>query len=50
MNVPFLQDVFSTHTLNATEWLVLLAAAPAIVPVLEAAKWIERRGWFGKMD
>jgi hypothetical protein len=24
--------------------------AATIAPVLEPAKWMERRGWFGRMD
>jgi Ca2+-transporting ATPase len=48
--VPFLQDAFGTFALNAAEGLVLLGVAASVVPVLETAKWMERRGWFGKMD
>jgi Ca2+-transporting ATPase len=48
--VPFLQDAFGTSSFTATEWLVLLGVAASVVPVLETAKWMERRGWFGDMD
>jgi Ca2+-transporting ATPase len=48
--VPFLQDAFGTFAFSATEWLVLLGVAASVVPVLEAAKWMVRRGWFGEMD
>lgn len=48
--VPFLQDAFGTFALNATEWLALVGVAASVVPVLETAKWMERRGWFGEMD
>jgi Ca2+-transporting ATPase len=50
MYVPFLQDAFGTFALDAVEWLVLLGVAGSVVPVLETAKWMERRGWFGEMD
>jgi len=50
MYVPFLQDAFGTFALSVTEWLVLVGVAATVVPVLEAAKWMERRGWFGEMD
>ena len=48
--VPFLQDAFGTFAFSAAEWLVLLGVAASVVPVLEAAKWMVRRGWFGEMD
>ncbi len=50
MYVPFLQDAFGTSALSAIEGLVLFCVAASVVPVLEAAKWMERRGWFGEMD
>jgi Ca2+-transporting ATPase len=50
MYVPFLQDAFGTSALSAYEWLVLLCVAASVVPIIEAAKWMERRGWFGEMD
>ena len=48
--VPFFQDVFGTNSLSATEWLVLFAVAFSVVPVLEIAKAMARRGWFGELD
>jgi Ca2+-transporting ATPase len=48
--VPFLQDAFGTFAFSAAEWLVLLGVAASVVPVLEAAKWMVRHGWFGEMD
>jgi Ca2+-transporting ATPase len=48
--VPFLQDAFGTFAFSAAEWFVLLGVAASVVPVLEAAKWMVRRGWFGEMD
>ena len=50
MYVPFLQNAFGTYALSAAEWLGLVVVAASVVPVLEAAKWMERRGWFGEMD
>ncbi len=50
MYVPFLQDAFGTSALSVTEWIALAGIAATVVPVVEAAKWMERRGWFGEMD
>ncbi|MGB5167624.1 MAG: cation-translocating P-type ATPase [Acidimicrobiia bacterium] len=50
MYVPFLQDAFGTSALSVAEWLALFGVAASVVPVLEAGKWMERRGWFGEMD
>jgi Ca2+-transporting ATPase len=48
--VPFLQEPFGTYPLTLNEWLLIAALAVTIVPVLETAKWMERRGWFGHVD
>jgi Ca2+-transporting ATPase len=50
MYVPFLQDAFGTSALSVVEWLALFGVAASVIPVLEAGKWMERRGWFGEMD
>jgi Ca2+-transporting ATPase len=47
---PFLQGVFQTFSLTLVDWLIVAGLAFTISPVLELAKWLERRGWFGKMD
>ncbi|MGH9881948.1 MAG: cation transporting ATPase C-terminal domain-containing protein, partial [Pyrinomonadaceae bacterium] len=47
--VPFLRDMFATFSLPLADWLIILSLAFTISPVLELAKWMERRGWFGKM-
>jgi P-type Ca2+ transporter type 2C len=47
--VPFLHDAFGTYYLPFVDWLIIGGLAVTIVPVLELAKWMERRGWFGKM-
>jgi len=47
--VPFLHDALGTFYLPLVDWAIVLALALTISPVLELAKWMERRGWFGKM-
>ena len=48
--VPFLHEAFSTYTLPLVDWLIVGGLAVTIVPVLELVKWMERKGWFGKME
>ena len=48
--LPFLHDAFGTYSLPLTDWLLVGALAFTIVPVLELAKWMERRGWFGVVE
>jgi P-type Ca2+ transporter type 2C len=48
--LPLLQVPFGTFGLPGEDWLIILAASFTVSPVLEIAKWMERRGWFGKMD
>ena len=48
--VPFLENVFGTLALPLKDWLIIVAAALTVSPVLELAKWMERRGWFGKLQ
>ena len=45
--LPLLQEAFGTYPLTGADWAFLLPAAFSVVPVLETAKWMERRGWFG---
>jgi Ca2+-transporting ATPase len=47
--VPLLERVFGTYAITTTDWLVIVAAAFTISPVLELAKWMERRGWLGEL-
>jgi Ca2+-transporting ATPase len=47
---PFLQDAFGTVAFTPIRWIILVGVAASVVPVLEVAKWMERRGWFGEMD
>jgi Ca2+-transporting ATPase len=46
---PFLHDAFGTFSLPLHDWAIVLALALTIMPVLELAKWMERRGWLGKL-
>jgi Ca2+-transporting ATPase len=47
--VPFLHDAFGTYYLPLVDWLIIGGLSFTIVPILEMAKWMERRGWFGNM-
>ncbi|MFH1858550.1 MAG: cation-translocating P-type ATPase [Candidatus Omnitrophota bacterium] len=46
---PFLHKPFSTFGLSPADWMAVLSAAGTILPVLELAKWMVRRDWFGKV-
>jgi Ca2+-transporting ATPase len=35
--------------LSGTDWIIVVGVAMTIVPVLEVAKWMQRRGWFGEL-
>ena len=48
--VPFLANVFGTLALPLRDWLIIVAAALTVSPILELAKWMERRGWFGELQ
>jgi Ca2+-transporting ATPase len=48
--VPFLQSAFGTYSLPLADWLIAGGLAFTVSIVLELAKWIERRGWFGPLD
>jgi len=47
--LPVLQEPFGTFNLTPADWVVIMLAAFTVVPVLELAKWLERRGLFGTM-
>jgi Ca2+-transporting ATPase len=47
--LPFLHEPFGTFSLPLVDWLIVVALAFTVSPVLELAKWMERRGWFGKL-
>jgi Ca2+-transporting ATPase len=50
INVPFLQGAFGTTSLSGEEWLRVGGLAFLIVPVLETAKWLVRRGSLGEPE
>ncbi|MGZ5429138.1 MAG: cation-translocating P-type ATPase, partial [Thermoanaerobaculia bacterium] len=47
--VPVLNKPFGTFPLPLMDWVIVAAAAFTVSPVLEIAKWMERRGWFGSL-
>jgi Ca2+-transporting ATPase len=47
--IPFLREPFGTFSLTPVDWAIILAASFTISPVLELAKWMLRKGWFGQM-
>jgi len=47
---PFLHEPFSTVSLPLVDWAIVVVLAFTVSPVLELAKWMERRGWFGEMS
>jgi P-type Ca2+ transporter type 2C len=49
VNLPILEKPFSIVALHAGDWALVGCAALSIVPVLEAAKAMARRGWFGQL-
>ena len=48
--VPFLHEWFGTFSLSLVDWVIILIMSATVSPVLELAKWMERRGWFGKWN
>ncbi|HYG63512.1 MAG TPA: HAD-IC family P-type ATPase, partial [Thermoanaerobaculia bacterium] len=48
--LPVLQEPFGTFPLSAADLAIIGGLSLTISPVLELAKWMERRGWFGRMD
>ena len=49
VHLPVLHAPFGTYSLPPADWAIVVLAAFTVSPVLEVAKWMERRGWFGKM-
>ncbi len=45
--LPILQPAFRTYNLDVQDWTIIGVLALTILPVLEATKWMVRRGWFG---
>jgi Ca2+-transporting ATPase len=48
--LPFLHGPFNTYALPLIDWLIVGGLAVTIIPVLEIAKWMERKGWLGRID
>ncbi|MEW6287012.1 MAG: cation-translocating P-type ATPase [Chloroflexota bacterium] len=48
--VPALHEPFNTFSLPLVDWLIVGALSLTISPVLEFVKWMERKGWLGKME
>ena len=47
--LPVLHAPFGTFALTTVDWAIVVVAALTIVPVLEAAKALARRGAFGEL-
>jgi len=47
--LPFLHEPFGTYSLSLVDWLIVIILSFTVSPILEAAKWLQRRGWFGKL-
>lgn len=47
--LPLLQTPLGTFSLPLIDWVIVVALAFTVSPVLEVAKWMERRGWFGEL-
>jgi P-type Ca2+ transporter type 2C len=47
--LPFLHAAFNTFSLPWEDVVIVLSLAITVVPVLEIAKWMARKGWFGSM-
>ncbi len=47
--LPFFQHAIGTYSLSFEDWLIGGSVAATICPVLETAKLLERRGWFGPL-
>ncbi|MBU4271966.1 MAG: cation-translocating P-type ATPase [Planctomycetes bacterium] len=50
VHVPLLHEPFGTFSLPPVDWAIVIILAFTVSPVLEIAKWLERRGWFGEMS
>jgi len=44
VHLPVLQEPFGTYSLTLSNWTIVVAVAFSVVPVLEAAKAVLRRG------
>jgi Ca2+-transporting ATPase len=42
--VPWLEEPFGTFSFSLSDWLTVVGVAFTVVPVIEAVKWIDRKG------
>ncbi len=47
--LPVLHPIFDTFSLPLMDWVIIIALAVTVIPVLELGKWMERHGWFGRL-
>jgi Ca2+-transporting ATPase len=48
--LPFLHRPFGTYSLPWIDWAIIIGLAFTVSPMLELAKWMERKEWFGKLN
>ncbi|MBK7597675.1 MAG: cation-translocating P-type ATPase [Acidobacteria bacterium] len=48
--LPFLHKPFGTFSLTLEDWAIAVCVSISILPVLDLAKWMVRRGWFGEVN
>jgi Ca2+-transporting ATPase len=48
--LTFLHRFFGTFSLTSIDWAIIVGLAVTVIPVLEIAKWMVRREWFGKLE
>jgi P-type Ca2+ transporter type 2C len=48
--VEFFQLLLGTFNMRLEDWLLVIALAATITPVLEILKWMARRGWLGELN
>jgi Ca2+-transporting ATPase len=47
VSIPFMRLPFGTYPMPPEDWLIVVAGALTIIPVIEAVKWCIRKGLFG---
>ncbi|MDH5457966.1 MAG: HAD-IC family P-type ATPase, partial [Nitrospinota bacterium] len=48
--IPVLHLPFGTYSLGVGDWALVIGLALTIIPILESAKWMVRRGWLGPLN
>jgi Ca2+-transporting ATPase len=48
--LPVLHEPFGTFSLPWIDWVIVILLALTVSPVLELAKWMVRREWFGRLN